>query len=104
MARRALVLLVVVAGLIPLPAPAADAARPLRTLAFDCSINVIDRRETPADTRSSHVVMMGREPAMIESATFESSSRRELGATLSVVRSSITLTLTADSFSKLRPT
>ncbi len=35
-------------------------------------------------------------------ATFESSSRRQYGPTLSTTRSTITLTLTADSFGRLR--
>lgn len=60
MARNALVLLVVVAGLMPMPARAADAPRPVRTLTFDCSVSIADRRETPGDSRSSHVVMIGR--------------------------------------------
>jgi hypothetical protein len=60
MARRALVPLVVIAVLAPLRAGAADAPRPLRTLSFDCTVSIADRRETPGDSRSSHVVMLGR--------------------------------------------
>jgi hypothetical protein len=60
MGRRALVPLVLVAVLLPHPARAVEAPRPLRTLTFDCTVSVADRRETPGDSRSSHVVMMGR--------------------------------------------
>jgi hypothetical protein len=66
MARRALVPLVLVAVLLPHAASAADPARPLRTLTFDCTVSVADRRETPGDSRSSHIVMIGRTSTVVE--------------------------------------
>jgi hypothetical protein len=67
MARYALVSLVAIAVLLPSPAGAIEPSRPLRTLTFDCTVSIADRRETPADTRSSHVVMVGRTSTVVES-------------------------------------
>jgi hypothetical protein len=67
MARNELALLVVVAGLLPLRAGAADTPRPVRTLTFACSVSVAERRETPGNAESTRIVNAGRGSEVMES-------------------------------------
>lgn len=89
MARRALVPLLVLALLLPAQAGAADPARPLRTLSFDCTVSVADQRATPGDTRTSRVVMVGKSATVVEATPAGSGETRS--ATTQQAKGSISI-------------
>ena len=95
MVRPALVPLVLVAVLLPHPAGAADPPRPLRTLTFDCTVSIADRREAPGDQRSSHYVMVGARNTGVVETTPTGSGETTFSTALDVKGSISVAVLTA---------